>query len=129
VLPALAEDEPRRALLPFYEANFSNYIEGTEFTLDEAAEIVFEHVVPEQRPQDAHDVLGTYQLTSAADVMTQTPASGPELLDLLTRRHAVLLGSRLELSRAKSSGAPTLPARPSSSRRNSSKERCCGGSK
>ena len=39
VLPLMPADQSRRALLPFYEAYFSNYIEGTEFTLDEAAEI------------------------------------------------------------------------------------------
>ena len=33
VLPLLPADQGRRALLPFYEAYFSNYIEGTEFTL------------------------------------------------------------------------------------------------
>ena len=59
-MPAMTEDTERRTLLPFYEAYFSNYIEGTEFTLDEAAEIVFDHVVPQQRPKDAHDILGTY---------------------------------------------------------------------
>jgi hypothetical protein len=35
VLPALPTDKSRRALLPFYEAYFSNYIEGTEFVLPE----------------------------------------------------------------------------------------------
>jgi hypothetical protein len=96
VLPALPEDEPRRALLPFYEAYFSNYIEGTEFTLDEAADIVFSHVLPQQRPQDAHDILGTYRITSSLDDMRRTPRTADELVELLTNRHAVLLGGRSE---------------------------------
>jgi hypothetical protein len=62
--PALPVDEPRRRLLPFYEAYFSNYIEGTEFTLDEAAAIVFAGDVPSDRPADAHGVLGTYEVVS-----------------------------------------------------------------
>jgi hypothetical protein len=93
-IPALPADAPRRALLPFYEAYFSNYIEGTEFTLDEAAEIVFDDVVPDQRPEDAHDILGTYELTSSDDVMRQRPAEAEELLTLLRRRHAILMAGR-----------------------------------
>lgn len=94
VLPMLAEDAPRRALLPFYEAYFSNYIEGTEFTLEEAAGIVFDQVLPEQRPQDAHDILGTYELTSSRVEMGKAPRDPDELLDLVRARHAVLLGGR-----------------------------------
>jgi len=93
-LPALAEDGNRRALLPFYEAYFSNYIEGTEFTLDEAAEIVFDHVVPEQRPADAHDILGTYELTASREEMRRVPRSADEFLDLLKARHAVIMTGR-----------------------------------
>ncbi|MFN8521337.1 MAG: hypothetical protein U0667_18590, partial [Chloroflexota bacterium] len=36
----------RRALLPFYEAYLSNFIEGTEFTLDEAADIALAGHMP-----------------------------------------------------------------------------------
>ncbi|MFD1827910.1 MULTISPECIES: Fic family protein [Mumia] len=93
-VPALPDDATRRTLLPFYEAYFSNYIEGTEFTLDEAAEIVFDDVVPEQRPEDAHDILGTYELTSSDEVMRQRPSTADELLDLLRRRHAILMAGR-----------------------------------
>lgn len=98
VLPSLPEDAGRRGLLPFYEAYFSNYIEGTEFTLEEAAQIVFDQVVPDQRPQDAHDVLGTYQITSSAAEMRRRPRTADELLGLLQSRHAVILGGRPEMS-------------------------------
>ncbi|WP_262852561.1 Fic family protein [Mumia quercus] len=93
-VPALPADASRRALLPFYEAYFSNYIEGTEFTLDEAAEIVFDDVVPAQRPEDAHDILGTYELTSSDDVMRHRPATADDSLEVLRHRHAVLMGGR-----------------------------------
>lgn len=98
VMPSLPEDTSRRALLPFYEAYFSNYIEGTEFTLDEAAEIVFGHVIPEQRPRDAHDILGTYALTSSPAEMRRRPRTSDELLASLKARHAVILGGRPEMS-------------------------------
>ena len=42
----------------FFESYFSNYIEGTTFGIEEAEEIVFDKKIPDQRPKDAHDVLG-----------------------------------------------------------------------
>jgi Fic family protein len=95
-LPELPTYAARRRLLPFYEAYFSNFIEGTEFTVDEAAEIVFGGRVPEGRPQDAHDVLGTYEIVRDSVEIATVPRSGDGLLDLLRSRHAVLLGSRPE---------------------------------
>jgi Fic/DOC family protein len=97
-LPDLPVDAGRRALLPFYEAYFSNYIEGTEFTLDEAAAIVFDHQVPPGRPADAHDVSGTYQLTSSSEHMRAVPRSADDLLDLLRSRHAILMRGRSEVA-------------------------------
>jgi hypothetical protein len=94
VVPALPIDEPRRVLLPFYEAYFSNFIEGTEFTLEEAADIVFEQRVPAERPQDAHDVLGTYRITNDLAAMRTVPRSSQELLDLSRERHAILMEAR-----------------------------------
>lgn len=95
-LPDLPADAERRVLLPFYEAYFSNYIEGTEFTLDEAAAIVFDHEVPPGRPADAHDVFGTHQLTSSVEHTRVVPRSADELLELLRSRHAILMGGRPE---------------------------------
>jgi Fic family protein len=84
----------RRRLLPFYEAYFSNYIEGTEFTVDEAARIVFDDEVPEDRPEDAHDVLGTYRLVADHDEMRKVPRSADELISLLASRHASIMAQR-----------------------------------
>jgi fido (protein-threonine AMPylation protein) len=95
-LPALSVDAPRRALLPFYEAYFSNYIEGTEFTLDEAAGIVFKHEVPAARPQDAHDILGTYRIVSDETEMRRVPRDADELIGLLRARHRTLMDGRPE---------------------------------
>lgn len=84
----------QRLLLPFYEAYFSNYIEGTEFTLDEAARIVFEDRVPPQRPQDAHDVISTYRLATDPAWRARTPADADELVGVLVRRHEILMAAR-----------------------------------
>jgi hypothetical protein len=93
-LPALPAYAERRRLLPFYEAYFSNYIEGTEFTLDEAASIVFDEQVPTARPEDAHDILGTYQLVADDDGMRRTPRDAEDFVVLLKARHAVMLAER-----------------------------------
>lgn len=87
-------DADRRTLLPFYEAYFSNYIEGTEFTLEEASDIVFGGVVPEQRPAEAHDILSTYELTNSVVQMRRAPKSPKEYVELLRSRHGVILGGR-----------------------------------
>lgn len=93
-LPALPIDSIRRRLLPFYEAYFSNYIEGTEFTLDEAAGIVFDELIPAGRPEDAHDILGTYRLVADDAAMRQLPRDADHFLALLMERHATVIGGR-----------------------------------
>jgi hypothetical protein len=91
---ANAQFAARRVLLPFYEAYFSNYIEGTEFTLDEASEIVFEGRIPAQRPEDAHDILGTYELATSPAFAAVTARGAREFIELLESRHAVLMAGR-----------------------------------
>jgi len=82
--------------LAFFEAYFSNYIEGTEFSIEEAADIVFRGRITPQRPADAHDILNTYRIVSNSEEMSRVPASDDELLHILKTRHATLLAGRLE---------------------------------
>lgn len=91
-----APDEPRVRYLPFFDAYFSNYIEGTEFTVEEARAIVFERVMPPQRPVDAHDVLGTYTLVSDLNEMRRLPRSFDDYLAILRNRHARMMQQRPE---------------------------------
>ncbi|MDR9388788.1 MAG: Fic family protein [Wenzhouxiangella sp.] len=81
------------ANLAFFDAYFSNFIEGTEFNVDEAREIVFGGVIPQERPQDAHDVLGTYRIVSDPAKM-KTPQDFEEFLALLCQRHATVMEAR-----------------------------------
>ena len=80
--------------LAFFEAYFSNFIEGTEFGVDEARRIAVDGVVPEARPQDAHDVSATYRLAVDPTDRARTPRSGDELVVLVRDRHAVLMAGR-----------------------------------
>jgi hypothetical protein len=80
--------------LPFFEAYFSNFIEGTEFAVDEAADIVFKGYIPTARPEDAHDVLGTWRVVSDHNEMSRLPGNSTELIALLKSRHARIMEGR-----------------------------------
>ncbi|MDQ3205849.1 MAG: Fic family protein [Pseudomonadota bacterium] len=94
--PARAREAEARSTQAFFEAYFSNFIEGTEFEVEQAIDIVFHQAIPRDRPADAHDVLGTWRLVSDPVEMARTPASADELLDLLRARHATLMAARLD---------------------------------
>lgn len=78
----------------FFESYFSNYIEGTEFEVDEARQIVESGVSLPSRDEDSHDILGTYQIVSDRAEMMLVPDSPSELTEILQRRHALLLSAR-----------------------------------
>jgi len=78
----------------FYEAYFSNYIEGTEFELEDAKRIIETDTPMPSRNEDSHDVLGTYKLVSNKTEMNITPADPEQMLELLLFRHSFLLNAR-----------------------------------
>lgn len=80
--------------LSFFESYFSNYIEGTEFTIEEAEKIVFEKETIAGRHADSHDVLSHMDITSDMSEMKRIPTTPPELIDLLKIRHKLLLAER-----------------------------------
>lgn len=80
----------------FFDAYFSNYIEGTTFEIEEAEEIIFDHKMPADRPKDAHDILGTFNIISDPNEMRKTPQSCSELNALLKERHYTLMQNRPE---------------------------------
>jgi hypothetical protein len=82
------------ATLAFFEAYFSNFIEGTEFAVEEAADIVFRGIIPNERPEDAHDILGTWRVVSDADEMRRTPQDPAAFVRLLKARHAAIMEGR-----------------------------------
>lgn len=79
----------------FFEGYFSNYIEGTEFTVKEAKEIISTEMPIPARDEDSHDILGTYQIVSNRNEMALTPTSPDHFLTLLQERHAILLSARI----------------------------------
>lgn len=82
------------ANLAFFEAYFSNFIEGTEFSVEEAREIVFDGVIPQERPDDAHDVLGTFRIVSDRSEMKTLASDFDSFIGLLRRRHSTIMAAR-----------------------------------
>jgi hypothetical protein len=85
-----------QATLAFFEAYFSNFIEGTEFEVEEAVDIVFHGVIPKGRPEDAHDVLGTYRVVSDPHAAAAASKFG-DFVKLLRRDHTAIMGSRRDM--------------------------------
>lgn len=81
-------------VLPFFEAYFSNFIEGTEFDVDIAADIVFNGYIPKARPADAHDVLGTWKVVSDEGDMSRLPRTFAQFMELMRHRHADIMEGR-----------------------------------
>ncbi len=82
--------------LSFFESYFSNYIEGTEFEIEEAEQIVFEKDEINNRHQDSHDVSAVFDIVQDYTEMATVPNSADELLDLLIQRHSLMMDARPE---------------------------------
>lgn len=78
----------------FFEAYFSNYIEGTRFTVEEAEEIVFEGKIIPNRDADSHDVLGTYEAATRSPWRDRPPEDVDRFLDWLRSTHAQIMSRR-----------------------------------
>ena len=79
---------------PFFESYFSNFIEGTEFGVDEAREIVIDGKEDRERPADAHDVSATFRLAHDPSDRIWVPKTGEELIKILKERHEILMAAR-----------------------------------
>lgn len=87
-------DEESFRLFSFFESYFSNYIEGTEFEIEEAKAIVDSGIPMPRRDEDSHDILGTFKVLSNRAEMMRTPTSPKELFAILSHRHTILLEGR-----------------------------------
>ena len=92
--PNKNRDETSFRLFSLFEAYFSNYIEGTKFTIDEARTIVDTGIVIPKRVKDSHDILGTFSIISNRSEMNKIPATHEELFQLLQSRHRILMDGR-----------------------------------
>ena len=78
----------------FFESYFSNYIEGTEFEIEEAYRIIETGQPLPARNADSHDVLGTFQIVASRREMRRTPHTPDELIEILQDRHRIMMAAR-----------------------------------
>ncbi len=80
--------------LAFFESYFSNYIEGTQFTIEQAEDIVTTGRALYQRHEDSHDLLSHIDIARDHAEMTRTPSGADSLIDILKSRHSILMAQR-----------------------------------
>lgn len=71
----------------FLESYFSNFIEGTEFEVEEARAFVLQGVPVGHRPKDSHDIIGVFEQALSPQWSTLTLPAGEAVLEQLRERH------------------------------------------
>lgn len=74
--------------LAFYESYFSNYIEGTEFTPEDAHDIALDERVVAGQSKEGHDIRALYTLYATPEVFLREDRSPDEFLENLKYWHA-----------------------------------------
>jgi hypothetical protein len=90
----------------FFESYFSNYIEGTTFTVDEAEDIVFHGRIIERRSEDSHDILGTFRAITTAPWRASPPTDAESFLGWLKGVNALVMQSRADKNPGEWKSAP-----------------------
>lgn len=96
-LPATATTSQARTNFAFLESYFSNFIEGTEFDVQDARGFVLEGKPIEERPKDSHDIIGVFRQALNPAWANQTLGSGEAVLAQLRARHADQMAERPEV--------------------------------
>jgi hypothetical protein len=81
-------------LQAFVETYFSNYIEGTEFEIEEAHEIVVDGRPVKYREDDSHDILGTYRAILQSKQSAVIPESADDFVNQLKGWNRQVIESR-----------------------------------
>lgn len=92
--PVQDATEDRYRHLPFFEAYFSNFIEGTEFEIEQALAIIYHGTNIPGRADDSHDLLGTYRVVADLHEMQTLADNEDDFVQLLRSRHATILAGR-----------------------------------
>ena len=81
----------------FLESYFSNFIEGTEFEIQEARAFVLQGKPITERPKDSHDIVGVFRQAIDPGWANQTVSTGESVLKQLRDRHADQMRERPEV--------------------------------
>lgn len=95
-LPDAAAQDPARTHFAFLESYFSNFVEGTRFSIEEAEAIALQNRIVPNRPKDSHDILGVFQLILHPHYRSSLPAPA-DILDALRERHLRMMENRPEV--------------------------------
>jgi hypothetical protein len=95
-LPEPARHGRPRDMFAFVESYFSNYIEGTTFTVDEADDIIFAGKIIPLRTEDSHDIKGTFEAAQRDPFYSETPTSEAGFLTWLQRANAEVMRARAD---------------------------------
>jgi hypothetical protein len=93
-VPDTAPTGTARENFAFFEAYFSNYIEGTTFTVEEAEDIVFQGRIIENRSADSHDVLGTFHAAMTRPWRDEPPRTTDDFFHWLRSVNALVMQRR-----------------------------------
>jgi hypothetical protein len=94
---AVVRSDTARAHFAFLESYFSNFIEGTEFDVQDARGFVLEGKPISARPKDSHDIVGVFRQAIDPGWAHQTLAAGEPVLEQLRARHADAMKERPEV--------------------------------
>jgi len=78
----------------FFEAYYSNYIEGTTFEIAEAERIIFDRAIIPSRREDSHDILGTFQVAIHPVWRSNPPNTHDAFLTWLQQVNAEIMQAR-----------------------------------
>lgn len=93
--PDVAGQDPARTHAAFLESYFSNFVEGTRFSIEEAEDIALHNKIVPNRPKDSHDIIGVFKLALHPHYRSSLPAPA-DILDGLRERHRFMLKRRPE---------------------------------
>jgi hypothetical protein len=95
-IPDVASAGAAKIHFAFIESYFSNYVEGTKFSIEEAEGIVLRNQLVMSRPKDSHDVLGVFNQAIKAGSRDSLPPPGEPFVNGLQQRHHAMLSRRPE---------------------------------
>jgi hypothetical protein len=78
----------------FFEAYFSNFIEGTTFEVEEAQQIIFQGALIPNRTEDSHDIQGTFQAIISTPWRNAPAQTGQGFLSWLKSVNALVMQAR-----------------------------------
>lgn len=81
----------------FLESYFSNFIEGTEFEVQEARGFVLDGLPIQTRPKDSHDIIGVFEQALHPTWATLTLPAGAPIIEQLRARHQHQMQRRPEV--------------------------------